>query len=76
MYGHTTISTNQLMSEYGKFTTRNTPNALYPLLSHDPIKEKKAARRKVIERAQWIERESYKRFMEKKRRLQAGSDLI
>ncbi len=36
---------------------------------------KKAARRKVIERAQQLERESYKAFMRKKRLLQANFAL-
>ncbi len=36
---------------------------------------KKAARRKVIERAQQLERESYKALMRRKRQLQAGSNL-
>ena len=39
------------------------------------IAARKAARRKVIERAQQLERESYKAFMRKKRALQAGNDL-
>jgi hypothetical protein len=64
------------MSEYGHYITPpQKPNAQHSLLSHDPIKEKKAVRRKVIERAQWIERESYRRWL-KKSRLQAGGDLI
>jgi len=39
------------------------------------VAERRAARRKVIERAQRIERESYKAFMRKKRQLQARNDL-
>ena len=36
---------------------------------------KKAARRKVIERAQQLERESYKAMMRKRRQLQASNRL-
>ena len=50
-----------------KFTTAQT-------LSPD-VAERRAARRKVIERAHRIERESYKAVMRKKRQLQARSDL-
>ena len=39
------------------------------------VAARKAARRKVIERAQQLERESYKAFMRKKRALQVGNDL-
>jgi hypothetical protein len=40
------------------------------------VTARKAARKKVIERAQRIERESYKAHMRKKRLLQASSDMI
>ena len=40
------------------------------------VAARKAARKKVIERAQRIERESYKALMRKKRQLQATSDLL
>jgi hypothetical protein len=39
------------------------------------VAARKAARRKVIERARELERESYKAFMRKKRQLQARNDL-
>ncbi len=45
-----------------------------PAISQDVL-AKKAARRKVIERARQLERESYKAFMRKKRRLQAAYGL-
>jgi hypothetical protein len=37
--------------------------------------ERKAARKKVIEQAQQLERKCYKTFMHKKRQLHANSDL-
>jgi hypothetical protein len=39
------------------------------------VAARKAARKKVIERAQQLERKSYKAFMRKKRQLQARNDL-
>jgi len=39
------------------------------------VAERKAARKKVIEQAQQLERESYKAFMRRKRMLQARNDL-
>jgi hypothetical protein len=39
------------------------------------IAARRAARRKVIARAQRLERESYKALMRKKRQLQESSDL-
>ncbi len=39
------------------------------------IAAKKAARRKVIEQAHQLERESYKAMMQKKRQLQANNRL-
>jgi hypothetical protein len=39
------------------------------------VAARKAARKKVIERARELERESYKAFMRRKRQLQANSDL-
>ena len=39
------------------------------------VAARKAARRKVIEQAQQLERESYKAYMRKKRQLQANNDL-
>ena len=44
------------------------------ILSPD-VAERRAARRKVIERAHRIEQESYKALMRKRRQLQAGSNL-
>ncbi len=40
------------------------------------VAERRAARRKVIEKAQKLERDSYKALMQKKRRLQASSDML
>jgi hypothetical protein len=40
------------------------------------VAAKKAARRKVIERARQLERESYKALMQKKRRLHAASEML
>jgi hypothetical protein len=40
------------------------------------VAERRAARKKVIERAQRLERESYKALMRKKRQLQARNDLV
>ncbi len=39
------------------------------------VAERRAARKKVIERARELERESYKALMRRKRQLQAGSNL-
>jgi hypothetical protein len=63
------------MSEYGKYTTRK-PNALHSLLSHDSVKEAKAARKKLLEQIEQRRAANYKRLMEKKRSLQAEGDLI
>jgi hypothetical protein len=40
------------------------------------VSERRAARKKVIERAQRLERESYKALMRKRRQLQARNDLV
>jgi len=49
------------MSEYGHYiTTHQKPT---PLLSHDPIKEKKAARRKVLEEVEQRRRMNYRRWL-------------
>jgi hypothetical protein len=40
------------------------------------VAARKAARKKVIEQAQQLERESYKAFMRRKRQLQARNDLV
>jgi len=39
------------------------------------VAERRAARKKVIEKARQLERESYKALMRKKRQLQASDDL-
>ena len=39
------------------------------------VAERRAARKKVIERAHRLERESYKALMRKKRQLHASTDL-
>ncbi len=39
------------------------------------VAERRAARRKVIEKARHLERESYKALMRKKRQLHASTDL-
>jgi hypothetical protein len=60
------------MTEYGHYiTTQHKPT---PLLSHDPIKEKKAARRKLLEEVEQRRVENYKRFLEKTK-LQASSKI-
>ena len=43
-------------------------------LSYD-VQERKAARRKVIEQARKIERESYKAMMQRRRQLQGATTL-
>jgi len=48
------------MSEYGHHITTAKPT---PLLSHDPIKAKKAARRKVLEEVEQRRRMNYKRWL-------------
>src|SRR5258707_8686058 len=50
------------MSEYGKFLTHNSSA---PLRTHDPIQEKKAARRKVLEDVERRRRENYLRWRKK-----------
>jgi len=57
------------MSEYG---THQKPA---PLLSSDPVQEKKAARRKLLDEVFQRRVVNYHRFLEKKRRLQANIDL-
>ena len=42
----------------------------------DKVAARKAARRKVIEAAHRLERDSYKAMMRRKRRLQASSDVL
>ena len=44
------------------------------ILSPD-VAERRSARRKVIERARELERESYKALMRRKRQLQTATDL-
>jgi len=50
------------MSEYGTCITHNSPA---PLRTHDPIQEKKAARRKVLEAVERRRREHYLRWRKK-----------
>ncbi len=54
-------------------TAYNFPHST--TISQD-VAERRAARRKVIERAHQLERESYKAFMRKKRLLQASSEML
>ena len=61
-----------IMSEYGKHITRQEPT---PLLSSDPVQEKKAARRKLLDEVFQRRGVNYHRFLEKKRRLQADNDF-
>jgi hypothetical protein len=44
-------------------------------LSYD-VQERKAARRKIIERAHKLERDSYKAMMQRRRQLQTKSDTF
>jgi hypothetical protein len=49
-----------------------TPSAPFPSRA---VQERKAARKKVIEKARKLERDSFK-MMQRKHQLQAGSDMI
>jgi hypothetical protein len=60
------------MTEYGHYITPHQKPT--PLLSNDPIKEKKAARRKVLDEVEPRRAENYKRFLEKAK-LQASSKI-
>ncbi len=51
----------QIMSEYGKYITRQNPT---PLLSSDPLAEKKAARRKLLNEVFQRRALNYHRFLE------------
>lgn len=54
------------MSEYGRYvTTHQKPNAQHSLLSHDLVKEKKAARRKVLDEVEQRRGENYRRYTAK-----------
>lgn len=44
-------------------------------LSSD-VQERKAARKKIIEQARKLERDSYKAMMDRRRRLQASSQYV
>lgn len=59
------------MSEYGQTNQKPTP-----LLSYNQVRERKAARRKIIDEVLERRREIYTRFMEKKRRLQESGDIV
>ena len=65
------IYSGSAMTEYGH-TNQKPP----PLLSSDHVRERKAARRKIIDEAMERRRQIYTRFMEKKRRLHAGGEVI
>jgi hypothetical protein len=60
------------MTEYGHHTIIDRPD---PLRSHDAVREKKEARRKILEAIWQRRRENNRRFMEK-RRLKAANDLV
>jgi hypothetical protein len=47
----------------------------HPQTISSDVVARKAARRKVIEQARKLERDSYKAMMQKRRQLQARSDL-
>ena len=51
------------MTEYGKYTTINSANAL--LLTHDQAKAAKEARKKLLQEIEQRRRENYKRYYEK-----------
>ena len=55
------------MSDY---MYRSTPSLSYN------VQQRKAARKKVIEAARKLERDSYKAMMDRRRRLQARSGLV
>jgi hypothetical protein len=61
------------MTEYGPHTSNQKPT---PLLSYDHVQERKASRRKIIEAVMHRRSMIYKRFLEKKRQLQADSDVL
>jgi len=60
------------MTEYGHQITTAKPT---PLLSHDQVKEKKEARRKLIEQVEQRRKQNYMRWL-KKSRLQNTDCLI
>ncbi len=59
-----------LASVMSDYMYRSTPS-----LSHD-VQHRKEARKKVIEAARKLERDSYKAMMDRRRRLQATSNLV
>lgn len=61
------LVSKQLMTNY-----HLTPPTILPSLA---VQEKKVVRRKVIEKARRLERDSYKALMRRKRQLQASNDL-
>jgi len=62
-----------IMSEYGRYIMRQKPA---PLLSSDPVQEKKAARRRLLDEVFQRRAKIYHRFFEKKRRLQAENAFV
>jgi hypothetical protein len=65
-YSHSTLISRKKCATINWMTAYTIPRA--HTLSLD-VAERRAARRKVIERAQQLERESYKALMKKKRQL-------
>lgn len=61
------------MNEYGQHITTHNPA---PLLSTDSAKEKKEARKKLLDEIFRRRAENYKQLMEKKRRLQSNGAVI
>jgi DNA replication protein DnaC len=60
------------MTEYGHHISTAKPTSLF---SHDPIKEKKEARRKILE-AMWQRRRENNRRWYMKQRLQQDGEVI
>ena len=58
------------------FDEPRTPCLLAGGVSDNPVSEKKAARRKLLEEVEQRRRENYLRFMQKKRQLQTESGLL
>ena len=62
-----------VMTAYGQHITKDKST---PLLSHNSVNEAKEARRKILEAIFQRRRENYKRFMQKKRQLQADVEVL
>ena len=65
---------NQLPASANYERIRHVPET-NPPLSSDPVQEKKAARRKLLDEVFQRRTKIYQRFLEKKRRLQENNDL-